>query len=273
MGKLLVHMTDSTSTGRPFDWLKWIRWIVQAVHPSDQQRQAVQSRPQEDSARRRAAGRAAGREASSAMAALASPDEDAASRPTSLITSFLDEIDTSSGDDDGWFGRGGEQEEEEEVVGSGSALYQLSSTLQQPEPEPEPVALSSAGLVADGCGTPQPARIYIHQAGLRCTGGWVWEGALELERYLLRRWGAQLRRGARVLELGSGVGYLAMRLASVVRTLRCLAGLRCAPPRGYAWCGDACTLVTLNLAPLTHLCCASGAGCGGAGDRADRDAS
>jgi predicted nicotinamide N-methyase len=58
-----------------------------------------------------------------------------------------------------------------------------------------------------------PAEILLRQEGRRETGGWLWEAARVLEDALLeerRDWS-----GLRVLELGSGSGWLALRLASL----------------------------------------------------------
>lgn len=59
----------------------------------------------------------------------------------------------------------------------------------------------------------EPSQILVQQSGLRCTGGWVWQGALELEKYIL--FCVPDIQRLKILELGAGVGYLAMRLASV----------------------------------------------------------
>lgn len=58
-----------------------------------------------------------------------------------------------------------------------------------------------------------PMAVSVQQAGMRCTGGWVWEGAKELDAYLLHS--VETFAGLHVLELGAGVGWLAQRLASV----------------------------------------------------------
>ena len=106
----------------------------------------------------------------------------------------------------------------------------------EPEPEPEPGATATATATAGDAapdasaqlaaqlqrwlprraGQPcphAPAVVSVQQAGLRCTGGWVWEGARELDTYLLHS--VESFAGLRVLELGAGVGWLAQRLASL----------------------------------------------------------
>ena len=117
---------------------------------------------------------------------------------------------------------------------------------QQPEPEPREGRAEGSGVhaqlvrrvvtvreqllswapdVAAKLGpSPQcfhcPARISVQQSGARemQTGGWQWDGAIETEKYILFCIPG-FGRGTKVLELGSGLGYLAMRLGSVGATV------------------------------------------------------
>ena len=114
-----------------------------------------------------------------------------------------------------------------------------AALLLEPEPEPEPAPpaasllaaqpeLSAAATLAAqlerwlpeaaGRACPhRPATISVQQAGLKCTGGWVWEGAKELDAYLLHS--LDSFEGLKVLELGAGGGWLAQRLGSVGATV------------------------------------------------------
>ena len=65
-----------------------------------------------------------------------------------------------------------------------------------------------------------PFEPLIRQDGTRHQGcdessGWIWYAARVLENAVIQLMGPQLERGMRILELGSGTGWLACRLASL----------------------------------------------------------
>ena len=77
-------------------------------------------------------------------------------------------------------------------------------------PPPGPVGDSR---LINGRQRPCPVEIALRQEGKRETGGWIWEAARVLEDALLDE--EQDWKALRVLELGSGSGWLALRLASI----------------------------------------------------------
>ena len=164
-------------------------------------------------------------------------DQKATSSPLFMTRTVGSSSSSSSSDDDGC----------DSDVADFVEMFQADSDdgelppQSEPEPEPEPHpegAVARDGLInsppehqldEDGQLAIQlqrwlperprkpchhaPMEVSVRQVGVRCTGGWVWGGAKELDAYLLHS--VESFAGLRVLELGAGVGWLAQRLASV----------------------------------------------------------